>query len=119
VLAVLRATARTDGHARLAHELELSESALRRYLKTGRARPTTHACASRHAVSLAHAALVRRHPGEPLPTDPATLLYLATRKGGPFTVPRCAGCNKPLRGRQRRWCRDCRVHPRQRRRRIA
>ena len=84
VLAVLRATARTGGYARLAHELELSESALRRYLKTGRARPATHARAHHQAATLAHTALAQAHPGQVVPQDPEALLYLATREGGPF-----------------------------------
>jgi hypothetical protein len=112
VLTILRAAARTDGHAELAQALEVSESAARRYLKSGRARTRTHARALEHAAELAHDRLSCAYPGQALPTNPEALLYLATRAGGPFDLLRCAACNAILEGRQRRWCPNCRVRPR-------
>src|SRR5262249_12674130 len=52
-LTILRATARKEPHAKVAHALGLSESALRRYLKSGRLRATTqtrtiHNASTRH-----------------------------------------------------------------------
>ena len=115
VLRVLRAATRTSGQRKVANALGLSESALRRYLKSGRARARIRAVAEQHAAELARSALAAAHPGQPLPTHAEALLYLATRKGGPFRVTRCANCNAPLEGRQRRWCRRCRAQPRFRR----
>ena len=115
-LAILRAAVRSESHTELARALEISESAVRRYLKSGRARARTRDKAREHAAALARDALNRAHPGQPLPANPEALLYLATRKGGPLHPPRCAGCGKALEGKQRRWCPGCRARPGVRRR---
>ena len=114
-LAILRAAARADGYAELTHALDLSESAVRRYLKSGLGRTRTHTLAVEHAAALAHNALSRTHPGQALPKPPEALLYLATRDHDFFAVLRCAACNARLEGRQRRWCADCRGRPGMRR----
>lgn len=88
-LTILRATARTDGHTELAHELEVSESALRRYLKSGRGRTRTHARALEHAATLAHAALTRAHPGQALPTN-SEALSTSQRERGDRSTRRAA-----------------------------
>jgi hypothetical protein len=61
-LTILRTAARRDGHSALACTLGLSDSALRRYLKSGRARTRTQARALQHAASIAGDSLLRAHP---------------------------------------------------------
>jgi hypothetical protein len=117
VLAILRAQARrTGGRQLLANVLGRTDSAVRRYLNTGNARPDTLRRALTHAVTLAHQALMKAHPEAILPQDPALLLHLATREGTLLAPLVCEACGRELEGRQQRWCPRCRQQPRLRNR---
>ena len=110
-LAILRARVRhTDECRRIAEALGISEGALRRFLKSGRARAKTRRRAFACAVELAREAVGRFYPSAALPEEPEALLHLAAREPS-LMRPTCGGCGAELEGRQRRWCARCRKRP--------
>jgi hypothetical protein len=110
VLAILRAVARTGGgRATVAARLRLSDSGVRRYLKSGRGRSATEHRAHQTAVDKATQILDENHRRTSL-HEPEALLYLAAQEV--TKTRRCEGCTRPLTGSQRKWCARCRRKPR-------
>jgi hypothetical protein len=107
-LLVLRRHARhPDRRRQIAKALQLSGSALHRYLQTGKTRPARITLAIEYACSIARAALSRAYPLQPLPEDDTALLYLAACTAD-REQPRCTSCGRQLTGKQTRWCERCR-----------
>jgi hypothetical protein len=116
VLAILQARSRQPGgHAELVAQLGLSDSGVRRYLRSGRARAETLQRAHAVALELARSQIQRRDPKMAAPTDLRSLLHLEAAQVT-RSPSRCAGCGSELHGRQRRWCATCRSNGSRRRR---
>jgi hypothetical protein len=105
---ILRGRALLPGErTRLAQELAISESTLRRYLRTGKTRPRTRERAETLAAAIAQQVIANDFPGAPLPDQPEALLYLATHTRLLDSPRQCHGCGNTLSGRRRRWCASC------------
>jgi hypothetical protein len=80
-----------------AAKLGLSDSALRRFLRTGRARSHTWHQAQTLAVCLARTTRLEDHPRGPIPDDDSLLYLAATQEG--HVLRRCDSCGTELHGR--------------------
>jgi hypothetical protein len=105
---LLAITRQPSGRAKLAADLQLSDSGLRRYLNTMRGRPQTQRRAHDAAVRKAMEILQRTCLATRA-LEPDALLYVAARE---VDMHRCDGCGRPLTAVQRRWCARCRRKPR-------